>query len=204
MIEERRYRSVESATFLKVRERFGDLSNMASGLGFEILGRHVPSSEHWYQIGRFPHRPDIQEEILGVAAPILAKRKAYEHLDQSRPDFRSINVALMKHALRLKILFHRNRMLELYAATHDLPIVEISHRDPFWGARPDGQGLLIGVNVLGRLHMGERENLRNRPDHCLELVPDPHIPDLRFLGKDIGDLWFDTPCPIADQASLSL
>lgn len=200
MIEERRYRVLESATFLKVRERFGGLSNMASGFGFEILGRHVPSSEHWYQIGRFPHRPDIQEEILGIGTPILAKRKAYAHLDQSRPDFQSINVALMKHALRLKILSHRPRMLELYAATRDMPIVEISFRDPFWGARPDGEGHLLGKNVLGRLHMGERERLRHRPDHCLDHVPDPHIPDLCFLGEAVGALAPGNP----DQGCLSL
>jgi ribonuclease HI len=53
--------------------------------------------------------------------------------------------------------------------TGELPIVELSYKDGFWGARPDS-GVLAGVNMLGRLWMALRELYRSGqlPDSPLE------------------------------------
>ena len=45
------------------------------------------------------------------------------------------------------------------AATGDRPIVEVSARDPWWGARPVSNRY-EGTNVLGRLWMELRQQLR--------------------------------------------
>lgn len=43
--------------------------------------------------------------------------------------------------------------------TGDRPIVELSYKDQFWGAKPEGH-LLVGVNALGRLLMELRQEIR--------------------------------------------
>ena len=46
------------------------------------------------------------------------------------------------------------------AATGERAVVEVSTRDPWWGARPAGDSYR-GANVLGRLWMELRQQLRN-------------------------------------------
>src|SRR5262249_37544484 len=53
-----------------------------------------------------------------------------------------------------------NRFSELLLATGDRPIVEESKKDEFWGAKPVDSATLIGMNVLGRLLMELREEVR--------------------------------------------
>lgn len=52
------------ATFFKVTEEFGGLSNMAGGYPLVINGITVFSSEALYQACRFPHQPEWQREII--------------------------------------------------------------------------------------------------------------------------------------------
>jgi predicted NAD-dependent protein-ADP-ribosyltransferase YbiA (DUF1768 family) len=59
----------------------------------------------------------------------------------------------MEQVLRLKLEQHYTRLAALLIQSGNREIVERSSKDDFWGAIPDGQGKLIGENVLGTLWM---------------------------------------------------
>ncbi len=56
--------------FLKTKEQFGGLSNMAGGYPLLINSIRIPTSEALYQACRFPHKPDIQKLIIGQVSPM--------------------------------------------------------------------------------------------------------------------------------------
>lgn len=62
--------------------------------------------------------------------------------------------------LRVKLAQHWDRFGSLLLATGQRPIVEESKKDVFWGARPVDEHSLVGVNVLGRLLMELRDEMR--------------------------------------------
>ena len=65
----------------------------------------------------------------------------------------------MRWVLRLKREANAAEIDAGLAATGHRPIVEVSMRDPWWGARPVADRY-EGRNVLGRLWMELREQLR--------------------------------------------
>ena len=67
----------------------------------------------------------------------------------------------MRWVLRMKREANRDDIDALLAATGERPIVEVSTRDPWWGARPVADRY-EGSNVLGRLWMELRQHVRDR------------------------------------------
>ncbi len=61
-------------------------------------------------------------------------------------------VDAMMECLSLKRMQHYNPVMAFLDDTGDMPIVEKSLRDDFWGAKPVGDKL-VGENVLGELWM---------------------------------------------------
>ncbi|MEP3665821.1 MAG: NADAR family protein [Roseibium sp.] len=182
----RQYKADEVAGFRKTAEAHGGFSNMASGLPIKIGDTLLGSSEAFYQAMRFPDAPAAQQAILDEKSPMMAKRTAYRFIDQTRDDWLDVNVAIMRHALKLKLCMNREPVLDLYRAAGDKPIVEISHKDAWWGAKPVADGMLEGCNVLGRLLMEQRQALEIDPDHCLDGVAPPDIPNYRLLEEEVG------------------
>ena len=72
----------------------------------------------------------------------------------------------MRWVLRMKREANRDEIDALLAATGERPIVEVSTRDTWWGARPVGDRY-EGNNVLGRLWMELRQQLREADPACL-------------------------------------
>ena len=68
-------------------------------------------------------------------------------------------VDVMRWVLRMKREVDRAGIDAVLAATGDRPFVEVSTRDPCWGARPVANRY-EGRNVLGRLWMELRRQLR--------------------------------------------
>ena len=68
-------------------------------------------------------------------------------------------VDAMRQVLRMKREANRDEIEALLAATGERPIIEVSTRASWWGARPAGDRY-EGHNVLGRLRIELRLQLR--------------------------------------------
>lgn len=183
-VEFRTYLARECVTFRTTGERFGGLSNMAPGYPLEVNGVAIRTSEALYQLCRFPHQPDVQRIIVEEASPMTAKMKSKPYRGDSRQDWDSVRVRVMRWCLRVKLVQNWSKFGELLVATEAKPIVEDSRKDDFWGAKPTDTGTLIGRNVLGRLLMELREIVRSEPQTLVCLEP-PAIADCLLFGEPI-------------------
>jgi type I restriction enzyme S subunit len=180
------YRRSESALFLKTAERFGGLSNMAGGYPLRINGIRILTSEALYQACRFPHMPEIQGIIIGQASPMTAKMKSKPYRKDSRSDWDDVRVDIMWWCLRVKLAQNWEKFGDLLLSTEDMPIVEESYRDPFWGAEPINGEMLVGINVLGRLLAELRNQFRSSEREALRIVEPLHLPDFLLNKRAIG------------------
>ena len=117
-------------------------------------------SESLYQAAKFAARPDVQRHI--AEAPTAREAAAIGRTPGLGidPDWNAQRVDVMRWVLRLKREANAAEIDAVLAATGDRPIVEVSSRDPWWGARPVA-GRYEGRNVLGRLWMELRQQLRD-------------------------------------------
>lgn len=198
-VQTRTYSRHASVVFRITKERFGGLSNMASGFPLEVSGVRVWSSEALYQACRFPHLPDVQKLIISERSPMTAKMRSKPHRKDSRPDWEKINVTVMKWCLRVKLAQNWTTFGDLLLSTGEAPIVEESTRDKFWAAEPLDDGTLVGGNVLGRLLMELREEFRGPNKQLLTRVVAPNIANFLFLGKPIGTIEADRNAEAKDS-----
>jgi ribA/ribD-fused uncharacterized protein len=177
----------DAAVVYKTKEVFGGLSNMASGYPLQINSVLILTTEALYQACRFPHRPEVQREIIGQHSPMTAKMKSKQYRKDSRPDWDDVRHKVMRWCLRVKLAQNYKEFGSLLLATRDLPIVEQSRKDDYWGANlTDEVGeTLVGQNVLGRLLMELREKLKDDVEGALKTVPPLGIPNFLLLGKPI-------------------
>ena len=117
------------------------------------------TSEAAYQACKFPARPDVQQRI--ATAPTAREAAAIGRTPGLGidPGWNAQRVDVMRWVLRMKREANAAEIDTLLAETGDRPIVEVSTRDPWWGARPVGDRY-EGHNVLGRLWMELRHHLR--------------------------------------------
>ena len=181
----RTYRRSESAVFLKTKEQYGGLSNMAGGFPLVVNGVAIRTSEALYQACRFPHLPEVQRTIIAQQSPMTAKMKSRPHRVNSRPDWDTVQVAIMRWCLQVKLAQNYEKFRQLLLETGDQPIVEHSRRDDFWGAKPMDDTTLVGVNALGRLLMELRERARQESPETLLCVNPLEIEDFRLYGRPI-------------------
>lgn len=182
----REYARNACAAFCKTRETWGSFSNMAGGFPLPVGDVVWRSSEALYQALRFPDKPAVQSAIAVATSPMTAKAIAREHDAATRPDWALARIAAMRWVLRVKAFHHPEAFGDLLLSTGARPIVEISMRDDFWGAQPQADGRLVGVNVLGRLLMELRAQLQAEP--VPGQVPPPRMPNPRLLGRPIEAL----------------
>ena len=170
----RTYHRASSAVFLKTKEKHGGLSNMAGGFPLEVNGVNIRTSEALYQACRFPHIPKVQHEIIAQRSPMTAKMKGKPHRHNSRPDWDSVRIKIMRWCLQVKLAQNWDKFSALLLETGDMPIVEHSRRDDFWGAKPVDGETLVGTNALGRLLMELRERVKDEPkENLLYVAPLP-------------------------------
>lgn len=143
----RTYRPDECAVFCKTKEKYGGLSNMASGFNIRFPHITVSSSEALYQALKFDD-PDIQMGVLAAKSPMAAKIVATNYIDQVRPDFHDNRVDVMAWCVAAKLIANPTSFLACLLDTEQLPIIELSVKDDFWGAMPLGN-YLVGQNLLG-------------------------------------------------------
>lgn len=181
------YKITDVIVVHKTKDAFGELSNMAAGFPIVLNNELVLTSEALYQACRYPHLPEIQKQIIVQHSPMTAKMKSKQYIDESRKDWNSVRVPIMRWCLRVKLAQNFDKFSQILLSTDDRPIVELSRKDDFWGAliAGDERELLIGENVLGRLLMELRNKLKLYPKSRLESVSQLIIKDFLFLGMPI-------------------
>jgi len=176
----------ECASFRKTNEKFGGLSNMAGGYPIVVNNIYIRTSEALYQALRYPDYPEIQKEIIEQKSPMTAKMvsKKYRN-EKTRADWDIKRIAIMRWCLKVKLIQNFDSFSNLLLETGDMPIVEESRKDQFWGALVKNEEVLEGTNALGRLLMELRENCVS---NSLKSVPPLNLQNFKFYGKDIIDV----------------
>lgn len=194
----RTYDRRTSVVFCKTQEAFGGLSNMAAGFPLVVNGVAIRTSEALYQACRFPHRPEVQRLIIAERSPMTAKMRGKPHRRETRPDWDAVRVSIMRWCLRVKLAQNWREFGDLLLATGERPIVEESRRDDYWGAKVVDPHILVGVNVLGRLLMELREELRSATRQLRRVEP-PNVPDFRLYGQPVGVIAGDSAVPVREN-----
>ena len=102
-VQGREYDRQNCIVFRKTNERYGGLSNMAPGFPLIVNGIPIRTSEALYQACRFPHLPDIQQLVIDQTSPMAAKMRSKPFRKQSRPDWDTVRVKIMRWCLRVKL-----------------------------------------------------------------------------------------------------
>lgn len=183
----RRYLREEVVIVHKTKDRFGGLSNMASGFPVRVNGVRILTIEALYQACRFPHLPEVQREIIKQHSPMTAKMKSKPHRAKSRSDWDDVRFKIMRWCLRVKLAQNYERFGYLLLSTENRQIVEFSRKDDYWGAvaAEDDEAVLVGQNILGRLLMELRDKYRDDPEQELRAVPVLNIKDFQLFGRAI-------------------
>lgn len=116
---------------------------------------------HWEKFGG--NEPGIQNMIIQNMIRLApsaheAFKLAQHYRSVRRKDWDEIKMGVMRKIIRAKADQHeyvRRKLLE----TGDRPLIEGSWRDDYWGIGPKGDG----QNMLGKLWMELRANLRSQP-----------------------------------------
>ena len=117
------------------------------------------TSEAIYQAAKFAGHPDVQQRI--AEAPTARQAAAIGRTPDLGidPGWNAQRVDVMRWVLRMKREANAAEIDAVLAETGERAIVEVSTRDPWWGARPIADRC-EGNNVLGRLWMELRHHLR--------------------------------------------
>ena len=153
------YASDQVCGFRFTRQAWGELSN------FQPLTVPIAAgpwtfrtSEAIYQAGKFAARPDVQQRIADAPTPREAAAIGRTPGLGIDPGWNAQRVDVMRWVLRCKREANPAEIDAVLAATRERPIVEVSTRDPWWGARPVADRY-ERRNVLGRLWMELRRQL---------------------------------------------
>lgn len=181
----RTYYREQVVVFRKTKEAFGGLSNMAAGFPLLINNICIKTSEALYQACRFPHLPDVQRVIIQQNSPMSAKMKGKPYRKETRADWDDVRITIMRWCLRVKLAQNWKEFGQLLDLTGDLPIVEESKKDAFWGAKPINEEQLQGYNILGRLLMELREEYRGCNDNDTYIVNPPGIGSFLLMNSQV-------------------
>ena len=159
---------------------------MAPGFPLIVNGVRIRTSEALYQACRFPKRPDVQRQIIADHSPMTAKIRSKPFRGNTRPDWDSVRVQVMRWCLRVKLAQNWQKFGNLLLSTGEAPIVEkkVGRKD-FWASAEQPDGTLVGMNVLGRLLMELREQLKCGGTENLRFVKPLNIPDFLLFEQQI-------------------
>lgn len=120
----------------------------------KLQGKTWPTSEHYFQAQKFPGTPH-EEAVRKAQTPSEAARLGRDRSKPLRQDWEHVKDDIMREALIAKFTQHEDLKAKLLA-TGTAEIIEHTKNDRYWGDGGDGSG----KNVLGRLLMETREELR--------------------------------------------
>jgi predicted NAD-dependent protein-ADP-ribosyltransferase YbiA (DUF1768 family) len=157
-----------------VDEEYGWLGNM-SAHDVQHEGKWWKTAEALFQALRFPmgavndEGENIREIIHAQKSPMAAKMKSKRYKDKRNiTPMGNEDLENMKIVLRLKFKCNCNPLERDLLATGDRFIVEDCSNRPtvsglFWGAKRLADGTWGERNMLGKLLMELRTEIRNRP-----------------------------------------
>jgi ribA/ribD-fused uncharacterized protein len=141
--------------FYSTKDAYGCFSNFAP-YPFEINGKVWRMSEHYFQAQKFAGT-EHEEELRLVASPMVVARMGRSRQRPLRNDWEIVKDDIMREALQAK--FTQNEELKkILLETGEAELVEHTKNDSYWGDGGDGSG----KNMLGRLLMELREELKNK------------------------------------------
>lgn len=184
----RYYKKDDVILFRKTKEKFGSLSNMASGFPVTINGVKIRTIEHLYQASRFPYDILIQEKIIKERSPMTAKMISKPYRNKTRENWINIRIRIMRWCLKVKLIQNYEKFSLILLSTDNKLIVENSRKDKFWGAIEQNDGILKGENILGRLLVELREEIRNNKIQMSSVVSSPNVEDFFLFGKAIREI----------------
>lgn len=160
----------EVAWFFSAKTPRFELSNMAGGMPIywpleKRSENYWNSSEQLYQASKYTSDTICTPENAKDNVDPLVRARIRQHGSMGakmtqkcavkaglvRPDWEVIKVDAMLWVLELKLYWNPTTFGSVLAGTGDLPIVERSRHDDFWGAIETDPGILIGENTLGLL-----------------------------------------------------
>ena len=167
-------RRTRACGFRFTREVWGEFSNFASLAAPIAAGPWAfATSESLYQAAKFGAAPDVQHRIANAATAREAAAIGRSPLAGIDPRWTAQRVNVMRWVLRMKREANAASIDAALERTGDRAIVEVSARDPWWGAKPAGDSYR-GTNVLGRLWMELRQQSRDN---------DPAARSAAWLGR---------------------
>jgi ribA/ribD-fused uncharacterized protein len=189
-----RYLLEDSAVFFKVRDKWGEFSNICHDYPFQIVStsesgefvstEYFQSSEILYQSLKFENL-ELQKKILGTNNSIASKKLALS-TKGIREGWEKSKIDAMRFALFCKFSSHVS-LIKLLLSTAEKPIVEFSYKDIFWGAKPSGKKELVGANNLGILLMEMRDSISNSGTFNEFLEPmSKEFLDSNYLGRALS------------------
>ena len=107
---------------------------------------------------KFPTNPEHQEKIRANVSPTSAKRSGKAKTG-FRADWSAVKDDVMLKALRAKFAQHED-LKEQLVATGNGYLVEHPKRDKYWGDGGDGGNNTKGQNMLGKLLVKVREEIK--------------------------------------------
>lgn len=122
--------------------------------GFELEGAEWPSVEHYYQAMKF-EEAGYREQIRTARYPADCSKLGKSRKHGRRRGWEGVKEVYMTRAVYTKCRTHPEVAAALLA-TGELPIVETSQYDYYWGCGRDGRG----HNTYGKVLMKVREQLR--------------------------------------------
>ncbi len=179
----RTYLKKDVVYFRTTTGEYGPLSNMAPDFPILIINVRVQTAEALYQACRFPNYPDIQRLIIDQPSPMTAKMKSKKYRDKTREDWDAVRINIMRWCLRAKLMQNWSRFGYVLEKTEQRAIVEESMKDSFWGAKPNDDGSLTGMNVLGRLLMELREQYSEIKLGKIDHITYPFISNFLLFDK---------------------
>ena len=146
--------------FYREREKpYGVFSNF-SPHGFELDGKHWPTSEHYFQAQKFAGTPH-EEAVCLAPRPMDAAAMGRDRSLPLRPDWNRVKDDVMRRAVRAKFDAHPD-LRSLLLSTGDEELIEETTTDTYWGCGTDR----TGKNMLGIILMETRGKLRCGSQSC--------------------------------------
>lgn len=150
--------------FYTTKTKWGCFSNF-SRHGFSLDGKDWMTSEHYYQAQKFATTdPAYAEKIRSAPNPKAAAELGRAKREPAmRADWDQVKDDVMRKVVRHKFIVHE-ACRKVLLSTGDEELIEDTSTsgDAYWGYTSYVDGVGVGKNMLGKILMEVRAELRKR------------------------------------------